>query len=70
MLNFGDFLMIFSRNSLSLGQYIYMGICEKGMGWGGWWKRLKQRGKTAQMAGFRVAVTSTCTHNGPIIGLD
>ena len=35
-------------------------------GWGGWWKKLKQRNKKIQIVEFRVAMISTRTHNGPI----
>ena len=33
---------------------------------GGWWQKLKQRSKMTQIIGFRVAMTCTCTHKGPI----
>ena len=35
-------------------------------GWGGWWKKLKQRRKKTQIVEFRVAMTCTCTHKRPI----
>ena len=37
---------------------------------GGWWQNLKQRKKKTQIVEFRVAMTSKCTHKGPIQGLD
>ena len=35
-------------------------------GVGGWWQKLNQRRKKTQIVEFRVAMTSTCTHKGPI----
>ena len=35
-------------------------------GWSGWWQRLKQRSKMTQIVEFRMAMTSTCTHKGPM----
>ena len=68
MADFHQFLMIFSRNLLVLGGSgsIYKGIGRRGVGWGRWWQRLKQRSKMTQIVEFRVAMTSTCTHKGPI----
>ena len=42
-------------------------VDKKGLGWGGWWQRLKQRSKTTQIVEFRVAMMSTSTHEGPIV---
>ena len=55
--------MIFSRNSLILGQCILGG---------GWWQKINQRRKKTQTVEFRVAMTRTCTHerdNIPLQGL-
>ena len=66
MPGYGDFLMIFSENLLLLG-YIDMEIARKGVGKGWVMAKAKKRNKTTHMAEFRVAVTFTCTHKGPII---
>ena len=58
-------VLIFSWNA-SILDSIYMGMGGKGMGWGGWWQRLKQRSKTTQIVECRVAMMFICTHNGPI----
>ena len=57
----------FSWNSLILGQHNYIkGWVGGKQVWGGWWQRLKQRSKKTQIVEFRVAITCTCTHKGPI----
>ena len=60
-----EFLMIFSWNSLIFGQ------CIQGGGWEGYgvgWVVAKAKTKKQYntMVEFRVAMTSTCTHKGPI----
>ena len=57
MAGFWQFFMIFSWNSLILGQCILGG---------GWWQKINQRRKKTQTLEFRVAMTRTCTHKGPI----
>ena len=73
MAGFHQFFMIFSWNSLILGQYI-LGVGGRGagvgwaggvQGWGGWWQKLRQRRNKTQIVEFRVVVTCTCTHKGP-----
>ena len=44
-----------------------MEIARKGVGKGWVMAKAKKRNKTTHMAEFRVAVTFTCTHKGPII---
>ena len=46
--------------------YIYKGVGERGLGWGGWWQKLKQGSKMTQIVECKVAVTCTCTHKGPV----
>ena len=57
MAGFWQFFMIFSWNSLILGQCILGG---------GWWQKINQRRKKTQTVEFRVAMTRTCTDKGPI----
>ena len=67
---FNDFLSILSQHIYSM--HIHnMGVGGKGtgVGTGRWWQQLKQRSQMTQMAGFRVAMMSTCTHNGPFISI-
>ena len=65
MLDFCDFLTTLPRKSLIWGS-IDMGVDGKGTEWGGWWQWLKKGSKVTQMAEYRVAMTSTFTHNGTI----
>ena len=62
---FSPVFMIFSWNSLILGQYI-LGDGRKGRGGGvGGGKSLIKEEMT-QIVEFRVAMTCTCTYKGPI----
>ena len=36
----------------------------RGVGWGGWWQKLKQRCKMTQIEEFREAMMCSCTHKG------
>ena len=61
MLDNGRFcciLMIYSRDSSILGQYTYGG---------GLRQQLTKRSEMIQLAELRVAMTSTCIHNRPIL---
>ena len=51
MAGFHQFLMIFSCNSLILGQHI---------------QKLKHRSKMTQIVEFRVGIMYTCSRKGPI----
>ena len=65
-------VLIFSWNSLVLGQCLY-GVGGRGMGWGGWVvAKAKTKKQDDTIGEFRVAMTCstcmtcTCTHKGPI----
>ena len=66
MADFHQFLIIFMMGCINIGPINIWGWVGNAQGWDEWWQRLKQRSKVAQMAELRVAMTSTCTHIGPI----
>ena len=79
MAGFCQFFMIFLMEFINIGQCILGGGWEgrgggvyiRGWvggvrGWGGWWQKLNQRRNKTQRVEFRVAMTCTCTHKGPI----
>ena len=55
--------MIFFMEFINIGPVYIRGW----VGWGEWWQKLKQRRKKTQIVEFRVAMTCTCTHKGPIL---
>ena len=74
MVNFCKFLMICFMEIITIRPMYIMGWVEGAQRWGGCWQKLKQRSKMTQIVEFRVAMTTTCTHKGPIFhyiqGLD
>ena len=66
MAGFWQFFMIFSWNSLILGQYILGGGREGRRGGVGGGKSLIKEEKKTQIVEFRVAMMCTCTHKGSI----
>ena len=73
MADFRQFLMIFLLEFINIGP-VYIrgwvggarGWVGGARGWGGWWQKLNQRRNKTQRVEFRVAMTCTCTHKGPI----
>ena len=60
---FYDFFMEF----INIGPLFIRGWMGRARGWGGWWQKLNQRRNKTQIVEFRVAMTCTCTHKGPIV---
>ena len=66
MAGFRQFLTIFLMEFINIGPVYIRGWVEGVRGWGGWWQNHNQRRKKTQIVEFRVAMTCTCTHKGPI----
>ena len=66
MADFCQFLTIFFMEFINIGPAYIREWVGGERGWGGWWKKLKQRSKMTQIVEFRVAMTCTCTHKGSI----
>ena len=63
---FYQFLIIFFIEFINIG-LVYIRRWVRGLwGWGGWWQKLKQRSKMAQMVEFWVVMPSTCIHKGSV----
>ena len=43
-----------------------MGVNGMGGGWDGWWREIARESHVTQMTKFRVVVTCTSTHSGPV----
>ena len=66
MAGFRQFLTIFLMEFINIGP-VYIRVWAGGArGWGEWWQKLNQRSKMTQIVEFRVAMTCTSTHKGPI----
>ena len=55
-----------SHPPFNIGPVYIRGWAGGAQGWGGWWQKLNQRRNKTQRVEFRVAMTCTCTHKGPI----
>ena len=72
MAGFRQFFTIFLMEFINIGPVYIRGWVGgarggwEGHGVGGWWQKLNQRRKKTQIVEFRVAMTCTCTHKGPI----
>ena len=63
MAGFHQFFTIFLMEFINIGPVYIRGWGGRGTGWGGWWQKLKKEDTIIE---FRVAMTCTCTHKGPI----
>ena len=63
---FRQFFKIFLMEFINIGPVYSRGWAGGAWEWGGWWQKLNQRRKKTQIVEFRVAMTCTCTHKGPI----
>ena len=66
MAGFRQFFTIFLMEFINIGPVYIRGWAGGARGWGGWWQKLNQRRNKTQRVEFRVAMTCTCTHKGPI----
>ena len=70
MVGFRQFFMIFFMEFINIAPVDIRGWVGGAWGWHGWWQKLNQRRKKKQIVEFRIAMTCTCTHKGPLQGLD
>ena len=63
---FSPVFTIFLMEFINIGPVYIRGWAGGARGWGGWWQKLNQRRNKTQRVEFRVAMTCTCTHKGPI----
>ena len=66
MAGFRQFFTIFLMEFINIGPVYIRGWVEGARSWDGWWQKLNQRRNKTQRVEFRVAMTCTCTHKGPI----
>ena len=66
MAGFRQFSTIFLMEFINIGPVYIRGWEGGARKWGGWWQKLIQRRNKTQRVEFRVAMTYTCTHKGPI----
>ena len=66
MADFHQFFTIFLMEFINIGPVYIRGWVGGARGGVGGGKKLNQRRKKTQIVEFRVAMTCTCTHKGPI----